>query len=166
MMWSYPYVKNPRDSTKKIYLSLPGFFQLAYALQVHPCCHRWQDFILIMAEQYPIVYICNILFIFFFLFMATRGAYGNSQARGQIELKLPTYTTATATQDPSFICNLRHSLRQCWILDPQTEAKDQTHILWLSLIPLSHSGNSYTTFSFSSHPLMVLRLFPYLGYCE
>jgi len=121
MMWSYPYVKNPRDSTKKIHLSLPGFFQLAYALQVHPCCHRWQDFILIIAEQYPIVYICNILFIFFFLFMATPGAYGNSQTRSQIELKLPTYTTATATQDPSFICNLRHSLRQYWILDPQTD---------------------------------------------
>ena len=39
------------------------------------------------------------------------------------ELQLPAYTTAT-TQDPSRIRNLRLSLLQCWILNPQSKARD------------------------------------------
>ena len=34
------------------------------------------------------------------------------------ELQLPAYTTATATQGLSFVCELRHSLWHCWILNP------------------------------------------------
>ena len=45
------------------------------------------------------------------------------------ELLLPAYTTATAIWDPSYICELIHSLGQCWILNPLSEARDQTHIL-------------------------------------
>ena len=46
----------------------------------------------------------------FCLFRATPAVYGSSQARDQIELelRLPAYTTATATQDPGLICNLHH----------------------------------------------------------
>ena len=43
----------------------------------------------------------------------------------QSELQLPAYTTATATQDPSLICNLHHSSQQCQIPDPLCEATDQ-----------------------------------------
>ena len=42
------------------------------------------------------------------------------------ELQPLAYTTAIATQDPSCICNLHHSSRQHWILDPLSEARDQT----------------------------------------
>ena len=45
------------------------------------------------------------------------------------ELQLPAYATATATQDPSRICDLQHSSRQCRILTPLSKAIDQTHIL-------------------------------------
>ena len=45
------------------------------------------------------------------------------------ELQLRTYTTATATQDPSHVCNLHHSSWQHWILNPLSEARDQTCIL-------------------------------------
>ena len=45
------------------------------------------------------------------------------------ELQLPAYATATATPDPRLACDLPHSSGQCWILNPVTEAKDQTHIL-------------------------------------
>ena len=45
------------------------------------------------------------------------------------ELQLPAYTTATATPDPSRICNLHHSSQQYQILNPLSEAKDRTHIL-------------------------------------
>ena len=42
------------------------------------------------------------------------------------ELQLPAYATATATLDPSHICELHHSSRQCRILNPPSEARDQT----------------------------------------
>ena len=47
----------------------------------------------------------------------------------ETELYLPAYTTATATPDPSHICNLHHSLQQCQILNPLSEAWDPTLIL-------------------------------------
>ena len=61
------------------------------------------------------------------------------------EQKLLAYTTATATQDLSCICDLHHSSQQHWILNPLCEARDQTHILMdtsQALNPLSHKGNS------------------------
>ena len=39
------------------------------------------------------------------------------------------YATAIATQDPSHVCNLKHSSRQCRILNPLRQARDQTCIL-------------------------------------
>ena len=47
----------------------------------------------------------------------------------ELELQLPAYTTATAMPDPSHICDLRHSSWQCWILNPLSKARDQTHNL-------------------------------------
>ena len=47
----------------------------------------------------------------------------------ELELQLPAYTTATATPDPSHIFNPSHSLQQCWILNPLSEARDRTCIL-------------------------------------
>ena len=67
----------------------------------------------------------NIPFSFFFyLFAFSRAApmaHGGSQARGRIR--------ATATLDPSHVCNLHHSSRQRWILNPLSEARDRTCIL-------------------------------------
>ena len=56
-------------------------------------------------------------------------ACGSSLARGRIELQLPTYTTAIATQDLSHICDLHHSSWQHQILNPLNEARDWTCIL-------------------------------------
>ena len=41
------------------------------------------------------------------------------------ELQLPAYATATATWEPSRVCDLHHSSRQHWILNPLSEARDQ-----------------------------------------
>ena len=61
------------------------------------------------------------------------------------ELQLPTYTTATATQDLSHTCNLHHSSQQCQIFRTLSRARDQTPIFmdtsWVSQ-PLSLKGNS------------------------
>ena len=45
------------------------------------------------------------------------------------ELQLPAYATATATQDPSHICDLHHWSQQRWILNPLSKARGWTHIL-------------------------------------
>ena len=47
----------------------------------------------------------------------------------ELELHLLAYTTATATQDPSRICDLHHSSQQSWILNPLSKARDRTPIL-------------------------------------
>ena len=47
----------------------------------------------------------------------------------KLELQLPAYATATATRDLSLICDLHHSSWQGWILNPLSEARDQTHVL-------------------------------------
>ena len=68
----------------------------------------------------------------------------------ETERQLPAYPTATATWDPSHICNEphlwpTHSLWQHWILNPLNEARDRTRILTdiLSVLhPLSHNRNS------------------------
>ena len=49
--------------------------------------------------------------------------------RVELELQLLVYTTATVTGDPSGICDLHHSSRQSQILNPFSEARDQTCIL-------------------------------------
>ena len=45
------------------------------------------------------------------------------------ELRLPAYTTATATWDPRRILNLYYSSGQHWVLNPLAKARDQTRIL-------------------------------------
>ena len=47
----------------------------------------------------------------------------------QLELQLPVYATATATPDLSHVCNLHYSSQQCWIPNPLSRARDQTHVL-------------------------------------
>ena len=51
----------------------------------------------------------------------------------ELELQLLAYTTATAIQDTSHICNLHHSSWQHQIPNPLSEARDQT----LNLMVLS-----------------------------
>ena len=45
------------------------------------------------------------------------------------ELQLPAYTTASATSDPSHICNLLHNSRQHQIINPLSKDRDRTHDL-------------------------------------
>ena len=45
------------------------------------------------------------------------------------ELQLLAYTTTTATWDLRHICDLHHSSRQRWILNPPNKARDRTRSL-------------------------------------
>ena len=67
----------------------------------------------------------------------------------QLELQLPGDTTATATPDPSFICDLHLSSWPRQTLNPPIEARDRTCVLMDTsqvLNPLSHNGNSRPSF--------------------
>ena len=65
------------------------------------------------------------LFFFFFLGLHPRHMEG-PRLGVESELQLPAYPTATATQDPSHICDLHHSSQQRQKLNPLSEARDQT----------------------------------------
>ena len=69
------------------------------------------------------------VWVFLYLFGATTSAYEGSQVGVESELKLPVYTTATATQDPGRVYDLHHSSWHCQILNPLNEARDQTGVL-------------------------------------
>ena len=43
-----------------------------------------------------------------------------------VESELLAYTTATATWDPRYVCDLHHSSQQSWILNPLSKARDRT----------------------------------------
>ena len=58
------------------------------------------------------------------------------------EMQLPAYTTATATWDRSHVCSLHHSSWQRQILNPPSEARDQTRILMdISRIRIKATGH-------------------------
>ena len=65
--------------------------------------------------------------------------------RIELELQPPAYTTATAMQNPSCVCDLHHSSWPQWILNPLNKAMDQTQNLMVTsrvLLPLYHDGSS------------------------
>ena len=47
------------------------------------------------------------------------------------ELQPLAYTTATATSDPSRVCDLPHSSRQHWILNPPSEPGIEPVSSWM-----------------------------------
>ena len=67
-------------------------------------------------------------FLFFFFFELHPWHMEAPRLGVKSELQLPAYTTSTATAiwDPSRVFDLYHSSGQHWILNPLSEARDQT----------------------------------------
>ena len=65
-------------------------------------------------------------FIYLFCFFggAAPVSYVSSLAEGRIGVVATAYTTDTTTPDPSHVCELHHSSRQRWILNPLGEVRD------------------------------------------
>ena len=89
--------------------------------------------------------------IFYFIFLTFLGPYLRHvevpRLVIELELQLLAYTTATATGDPSCICDLHHSSLQSQILNPLSGAMDQTCILLDTSqirFPLAMAGTRYT----------------------
>ena len=65
-----------------------------------------------------------------FLFTATSAACGASRARGRIGAAAVRLHHNHSNEDPSCICDLRHSSQQHQVLNPPSEAGDQTSSSW------------------------------------
>ena len=115
------------------------------------------------------IFFCLLVFCFFIflIFRATLAAYGSSQARGLIGAAAWVTTTATAMPDLSWVCNLHLSSRQCRILNPLSEVRDQTHVLmdtsWVSC-RWATVGTPHSTFLKQSGYLNLCRCLIMLNY--
>ena len=70
-----------------------------------------------------LLFIYLFIHLFIFVFSGPHQCHMEVPMLGiESELQLWAYTTATAMQDRSHICDLYHSLWQCWILNPLRKA--------------------------------------------
>ena len=98
--------KFARDWARKI-LSLEFMFLTSHSLTLSH------------SDIYIINYFYFILFIYLLIFLGPHPWRMEVPRLGvETELYLLAYTTATAMQDPSRICDLHHSSLQRWILNP------------------------------------------------
>ena len=75
------------------------------------------------------IYFLFFKFFYFFCFLGPHLWHVEVPRLGiELELQLLADTIATAMWDPSHVCNLQHSSRKHWILNP-SEAGDRTHNL-------------------------------------
>ena len=73
-------------------------------------------------DFFPLVKKCHFMLLYF-AFLGSHPRHMEVPRLGvKLELQLLIYTTATAMQDPSFVCSLHHSSWQRWIPDPLIEA--------------------------------------------
>ena len=94
-----------------------------------PLSPEWTFPITCMAHSAPSSSLSRCHFFFFF-FLGPHPWHVEVPRLGvKSEVQLPSYATATATQDLSRICNLHHSSQQHQILNPLIEAGYWTHIL-------------------------------------
>ena len=102
----------------------------------------------------------NIFLFLFLLFIGLHRWHMEMPRLGsKSELQLLVYTTATAMPDPNCICDLHHSSKQHWILNPLSDARDRNHVLTdisQVLKPLSHDGNSRKYFQLQDKILVSL----------
>ena len=78
-------------------------------------------------QQYQPIFVC--LFVFCCILGPHPRHMEASRLGVQLELQPLAYARASATPDPSSICDLHHSSQQCQILNPLSEARDLTHNL-------------------------------------
>ena len=103
-------------------------FSFIFALEIH-CTTFFRS--LWFQMRYLMSFKLVFSFLFFFVFLPFLGLLLRHMEvpRLGIESELPAYARATATRDPSHICDLHHSSRQCRIVNPLSKAREQTCVL-------------------------------------
>ena len=69
---------------------------------------------------------CKYSFFFFCFLVVHLRHMDVHRLAAELELQLPAFATATAMQDPRHVCDLYHCSWQCRVLNPLSEARDQT----------------------------------------
>ena len=85
-------------------------------------------------SQYVDIYVSfmDYIFFFFFVFLGPHPRHMEIPRLGvTLELQLPAYTTATSTPDLRHVCDLHHSSRQRWILNPLSKARIEPASSWI-----------------------------------
>ena len=83
-----------------------------------------------MISLHPLRWFGSFLFVCLFVCVGLYPRHMEVPRQGvKWDLQLLAYAMATATRNPSPICDLYHSSWQHWIPDPLTEARDRTRIL-------------------------------------
>ena len=122
--------ENPRARSWELENRLPK--SRVHTSKPH-CPTRWQCWILNTLRETRIEPTSSrtLCWVYFFpLFFGSHLQYMEVPRLGvKSELQLPAYTTATATSDPSCVCNIHHSSQQHRNLKPLREARDRTYIL-------------------------------------
>ena len=137
---SYPYYRHslyPLLIQNPLVFSSVPIFLVEHKIQELILCyiHAWTD---ICSTTYlndsfklEIIFPQNSGWFFFCLFfLGPHLRHMEAPRLGvQSELQLPAYSTATATQDLSRVCDLHNSSWQRWILNPLSEVRGRTHVL-------------------------------------
>ena len=134
--------------------------QTASCFGVHVC-----PFLSETLRVFQTVSFLSFLKIFyFFAFLGPHPWYTDvPRLAVESELQLLAYTTASAIQDRSRICDLHHSSRQHWIPNPLSEARDWTWILMdTSQIHFccATKGNPRSFISVGTREIFLYSLFP------
>ena len=81
-------------------------------------------------------------------------AYEVPRSEVELGLQMLAYASATATPDPSCLCDLHHSSWQLCILNPlgRPGMNPHPHGYQLGSLPLSHNGNFQQAFQFKEKP--------------
>ena len=113
-----------------LYLCPPGIqFPFLEANNVSVSCAVFHKHFSKCLYAYVYIYFLFPPFSFFFFFRAASETYGSSQGRGWMGAIAAGLGHATATPDPSLVCDLHHSSRQRRILNLLSETWDGTCIL-------------------------------------
>ena len=120
------------------FCSLKGSPSFPLCAGLHKLCSWWKLILMqfhLGLENMWIIYAFCTLILFclfllpfcFFLFLGLHPRYIEvPRLRVESEPQLPAYTTATAMQDLSHVCDLHHISQQRQILKPLSEARDGT----------------------------------------
>ena len=99
-----------------IYVYIKTLCHTPYIYTIYPNNHRIEMFYFTVSG----------IFLFFYFLGPHLQHMEGTRLGVELELQLPVYTTATATPDPSCICELHHSSRQCQILSQTHWARPGT----------------------------------------
>ena len=126
LAWELPYAAGVTLKKKKSFIF--SFFIILFEF------HLVHKFANLKEKQWEVIFLTKafffnsfLIFNFFFLFMATPGAYGSSQARDQIWAAAARLHNSNTKPKLCLWPSLQ--LRQCWILNPLSKARDRTCIL-------------------------------------